>query len=219
MQTLVISYFCDVDGNTYYSDHGKRFKENCEQFEIPYHISHIESKGSYKLNCLLKPKFIYSKLIEFQKPLLWLDIDTFILKKPDVFDGFSVLGVNIAVSSPEPHILFKTKASPLWFNYNTDSLEFIRKWISMCEQVESSDGNLFDHEPLISCLTEYSKEKKLAILNSDYCTWPGYQNENTVLLMGLSDSPSKKEVLKKMGYSDDMINWQSPGNSFMETKV
>lgn len=219
MQTLVISYFCDVDGSTYYSDHSRRFKEDCERFQIPYHIAHIESKGSYKLNCLLKPKFIYSKLIEFQKPLLWLDIDTFILRKPDVFDSFSTLGVNIGVASPNPSILFKIKASPLWFNYNMDTLEFIQNWIRMCENVANLGSNLFDHEPLISCITEYSKEKRIAILNEEYCAWPGQQNENTFFMMGLSDAPSKKEVLRNMGYSEDLVNWQSPGNTHMEVKA
>jgi len=64
MQTLVISYFCDVDGRTYYTDHAKRFKEECESFGIPYSIDHLESQGSYQNNCLIKPKFIYKKLIE-----------------------------------------------------------------------------------------------------------------------------------------------------------
>ena len=79
MQTLVISYFCDVDGKTYYTDHAKRFQDECRTFGIPYSIDQLESQGSYQKNCLIKPKFIYKKLIENQKPVLWLDIDTFIL--------------------------------------------------------------------------------------------------------------------------------------------
>lgn len=219
MQTLVISYFCDVDGRTYYSDHAKRFKEECDRFQIPYQIAHIESNGSYQLNCLLKPKFIYNKLVELQRPLLWLDIDTFILKQPNIFDSFPNLGVNVGVASTDPKNLIRIKASPLWFNYNADTLDFIRDWIKNCDAVRQLKANLFDHETFISCLTKYSKEKKLAILNEHYCTWPGHQNENTVLMMGLSDAPSKKEVLKKMGYNDELVEWQSPGNSFMEVKV
>jgi hypothetical protein len=64
-------------------------------------------------------------------------------------------------------------------------------------------------------MTNYIKEKKIAILNRDYCEWPGKQSNSTVFMMGLSDMPSKKEVLKKMGYTDQLIEWQSPGNSFM----
>jgi hypothetical protein len=218
MQTLVISYFCDVDGKTYYSDHGKRFAEECRKFNIPFSVAEIESHGSYQKNCLLKPKFIYSKLIEHQKPVLWLDIDTFIFKKPNIFDGFSSLGINIGVASTDPKIMTQIKASPLWFNYNSDTLLFVQDWIKQCDFVRSTGGGVFDHETFIGCLTKYVKEKKIAILDSEYCVWPGHQNENTVFMMGLSDAPSKKEALKKMGYSDDLVEWQSPGNSFMEVK-
>lgn len=219
METLVISYFCDADGRTYYSDHATRFKNECENFHIPYHIANIESKGTYQLNCLLKPKFIYGKLIELQRPVLWIDIDTFILKAPNVFDDFARLGVNIGVAATDPKNIITVKASPLWFNYNTDTLEFLQMWIKRCDHVRSTNQNMFDHETFLGCLVDYSKEKKIAIVGAEYCIWPGHQNEQTVLMMGLSDSPSKKEVLKKMGYNDELIAWQSPGNSFMEVNV
>jgi hypothetical protein len=64
-------------------------------------------------------------------------------------------------------------------------------------------------------LGKYLKEKKIAILGEEYCQWPGAQTANTVLMMGLSDMPSKKEVLKSMGYNDELIEWQSPGDSFL----
>ena len=220
MQTLVISYFCDVDGNTYYSDHAKRFKSECDALGVPYEISNITSQGSYQQNCLIKPKFIYSKLTQHQRPLLWLDIDTFILKRPDIFDGFGNLGVNVGVASTEPNNLIKIKASPIWFSYNQETLDFVKEWINYSEFVRNTKGNLFDHETFIGCMNRYinEKNKKIAILNEDYCAWPGKIKESTVLMMGLSDAPSKKEGLKKMGYNDELIEWQSPGNSFVEVK-
>lgn len=220
MQTLVISYFCDVDGKTYYSDHAKRFKEDCDRFQIPHEIYNLQSQGDYQKNCLFKPKFIYSMLINKQKPILWLDIDTYILKRPDSFDVFPTVGVNIGVAGTDPKSLIAIKASPLWFNYNAETLDFVRTWVANSEAVKEKKLNLFDHETFIGCLGNYIKSgKKIGILDKNYCTWPGEQNENTVLLMGLSDTPSKKEVLKKMGYSDELVEWQSPGNSFMEIKA
>ena len=218
MNTLVISYFCDVDGQTYYSDHSKRFIEECRSLQIPHEVSEIQSQGSYQNNCLLKPKYIYSKLTQHQRPLLWLDIDTFIFKKPTVFDGFNNLGINIGVAGDDPQNLITIKASPLWFNYNSDTLDFLRTWISHCEFIRKNKGSVFDHETFIGCLTQYVKNKKIAILDKTYCVWPGKQDQNTVFMMGLSDTPSKKEALKTMGYNDEAIEWQSPGNSFMEVK-
>jgi len=219
MQTLVISYFCDVDGRTYYSDHAKRFKYDCIRHEIPHEIYHINSQGDYQSNCLLKPKFIYSVLTQKQRPVVWVDIDTFIIKQPNAFDNLSTLGVNIGVAGDDPKNLITIKASPVWFNYNAETLDFVRNWVAASETAKKIKANIFDHETFIPCLHQYVQNKKIAILDSSYCAWPGKQNENTVLMMGLSDTPSKKDVLKKMGYNDELIEWQSPGNSFMEMTV
>ena len=219
MQTEVISFYSDIDSKTYYSDHAKRFHEECQRLNIPHEVSNIPSQGSYQNNCLVKPKFIYSRLTEHQRPLLWLDIDTFIFKRPEVFDGFKNLGVNIGVAGNDPKNLITIKASPLWFNFNSETLDFLRTWIQHCEFVRSTKGSVFDHETFIQCLHNYSKHKKIAVLGEDYCVWPGKQNANTIFMMGLSDAPSKKDGLKKMGYNDELIEWQSPGNSFMEAKV
>ena len=59
------------------------------------------------------------------------------------------------------------------------------------------------------------REIRYTILGEEYCQWPGAYTANTVLMMGLSDMPSKKEVLKNMGYTDELIEWQSPGDSFL----
>lgn len=218
MNTLVISYFCDVDGRTYYSDHAKRFRDECLKFSIPHEISELTSQGSYQDNCLLKPKYIYSKLTQHQKPLLWLDIDTFILKEPMAFDGFANLGINVGVASSDPKNLVQVKASPLWFNFNSDTLDFVREWIRQCENVRKVGSKIFDHETFLHCLFQYVRGKKIGILDKSYCAWPGEQDNNTVLMMGLSDTPSKKESLKHLGYNEELIEWQSPGNSFMEIK-
>ena len=215
MQTQVISYFCDVDDKTYYSDHAKRFIEECTRFSLPYDVVHLESQGSYQSNCLIKPSFIYSKLMEHKKPLMWLDIDTYICKPPIAFENLSTLGVNIAVASTDVNNLVRIKASPIWFNYNVDTLQFVKTWIDECQKVKAAKGNLFDHETFLHCLGKYLKEKKIAILGEEYCQWPGAYTANTVLMMGLSDMPSKKEVLKNMGYTDELIEWQSPGDSFL----
>lgn len=220
METTVISYFCDVDGKTYYSDHAKRFKEDCDRLQIPHEIYNLQSQGDYRSNCLFKPKFIYSMLVQKQRPIVWIDIDTFILKQPSIFDSFPTFGVNIGVASTDPKNLIKVKASPLWFNFNSETLEFLKTWINKSEHAKNIGANIFDHETFIGCLSEYiQQKKKIGILDESFCTWPGKQDENTVLMMGLSDMPSKKEVLKQMGYNDELIEWQSPGNSFMEIQV
>jgi hypothetical protein len=48
-------------------------------------------------------------------------------------------------------------------------------------------------------------------LGYEYCTWPGTVTEDTVIEMGLSDVESKKDSLRKMGFDEDKIEWQSVG--------
>ena len=59
MQTEVISFYSDIDGKTYYSDHAKRLTEQLIRFNVPHDIREKPSLGTYQKNCLSKPAFIY----------------------------------------------------------------------------------------------------------------------------------------------------------------
>ena len=50
MQTEVISFYSDIDGTTYYSDHAKRLKKQLEDFNVPHDIREKQSLGSYQKN-------------------------------------------------------------------------------------------------------------------------------------------------------------------------
>ena len=50
MQTEVISFFSDIDGKTYYSDHAKRLNQQLMGLGIPHDIRQKESLGSYQKN-------------------------------------------------------------------------------------------------------------------------------------------------------------------------
>jgi hypothetical protein len=51
----------------------------------------------------------------------------------------------------------------------------------------------------------------MKFIGPEYCVWPGEENENTVILMGLADVESKKQSLRELGYNEELIAWQSPG--------
>ena len=86
MKTTLVSFFADIDGRTYYSDHAKRFIKNCRDLEIPFIVRELQSKGDYRANCLSKPRFIYEMMKEINVPFVWMDIDTIIHKTLNVFD-------------------------------------------------------------------------------------------------------------------------------------
>lgn len=210
MQTEVISFYSDIDGKTYYSDHAKRLTQQLTSLGIPHDIRAKDSLGTYQKNCLSKPQFIYQLLVQKQKPLVWLDIDSDVRKPLHVFDMFNG-NTDIAVSC-STNKLHAAKASPIYFAFNSTALEFLQHWSFMAKQMAST-GKWFDHEALIGILhTFYEKEGvKMKFIGPEYCVWPGQENEHSVIIMGLADVDSKKNALKELGMSEELIAWQSPG--------
>jgi endonuclease/exonuclease/phosphatase family metal-dependent hydrolase len=67
MKTPLVSFFADVDGKTYYSDHAKRFIKNCRNLNIPFIVRELETRGNYRDNCLAKPRFIMQMMQEINQ--------------------------------------------------------------------------------------------------------------------------------------------------------
>lgn len=223
MKTPVITFYSDVDGRTYYSDHAKRLKQNLDSLNIPAHIRAKESKGSYRSNCLSKPRFILEMMNEIRAPLIWLDVDSIVHKTLNVFDEFHDK-VDIALAFPkvptkdDPSISFP-KASPVYLNQTPKAYEFIYAWIEASEYLERQSTVAFDHEILLKIFEKIIKENtgtRLAFLNNGYCVWPGIQViGEPIITMGLADGESKENVLKNMGFNDEQIRFQSPGNKYL----
>jgi hypothetical protein len=210
MQTEVISFYSDIDDNKYYSDHAKRLARQLSDLNIPFDIREKQSLGSYQKNCLSKPQFIYQLLVDKQKPIVWLDIDSDVRKSLNIFDQFPG-NTDIAVSC-STNKLHAAKASPIFFDFNSRVLEFLQHWNFMARQMMKT-GQWFDHEALIGILHSfYAKpEFKIKFIGPEYCVWPGNENDKSIIVMGLADVSSKKEALKGLGMSEDIIQWQSPG--------
>lgn len=210
MQTEVISFYSDIDGKTYYSDHAKRLKAQLTSLGIPYDIQEKPSLGTYQKNCLSKPAFIYKMLVEKQKPIIWLDIDSDVRQSLQIFDQFEGnTDLAVACSATKLHA---AKASPIYLAFNSKVLEFLQHWNFMARQM-MSNGQWFDHEALIGILHSFYQKDgfRMKFVGPEYCVWPGQENQNSIIIMGLADADSKKEALKRLGMSEELIAWQSPG--------
>ena len=209
MKTEVISFFSDVDDRTYYSDHADRLITECKELGMTYDIQEKPSLGDYQSNCLSKPQYILDKLNEKQKPILWLDVDTYVHKKLDIFDEME--NIDAAFSTSNANIS-GLKASPLYFNNTDGARKLIETWIDATQRIKDDKMHHFDHEPFFGIVNGFMNIINIAFVGIEYCTWPGFTNKNTFITMGLADSESKKESLRKMGMDEDFIEWQSPGN-------
>jgi len=210
MKTMLISFYSDIEDKTYYSDNATRLREECKDLDIQCSIQHKESLGSYQLNCLSKPQFILDMLERFNKPLLWMDVDSRLHKTPDIFDQFDE-SVDMVVATANG-MLSGMKASPLYFNNTDKAKEFINAWIASTKDILENNVGVFDHEPLFGLIPTFIKKMNIGYVGPEYCIWPGHTNENTYITMGLADAESKKESLRSLGMAEDLIEWQTPGD-------
>jgi hypothetical protein len=210
MKTLLISFYSDIEEKTYYSDNATRLREECKTLDIQCSIQHKESMGSYQLNCLSKPQFILDMLDEFKQPLLWMDVDSRLHKSLDMFDTFDE-SIDMVVATANGK-LSGMKASPLYFGNTDKAREFINAWIKTTKDIIEGAIGVFDHEPLFSLIPMFINKMDIKFVGPEYCTWPLHTNENTIITMGLADSETKKESLRSLGMSEELIEWQSPGD-------
>jgi len=222
MKTQLISFYADVDDRTYYSDHARRLKQNCDELNIPSDIRKLESKKDYRLNCLSKPKFILDLLTEKKHPVLWMDVDSLIHKELTVFDELNDFDVAFAYQYRDPNQFPVNipKASPIYLNYTDIVLDFLKYWITIADQTKETNTPVFDHELLMfTVIPEYYNKMKIYRLNREYAVWPGSSldtGETPRITMGIADGDSKRKGLEKMGMSPDQINFQLIGNRFSE---
>jgi len=210
MQTEVISFYSDLDGSTYYSDHAKRLKNQLDRLGLRSDIREKKSLGSYQKNCLSKPQFIYYMLVQKQQPILWLDVDSDVRQSLNVFDLFQD-NTDLAFTCSLPK-LYAAKASPIYLAFNSKVVEFLQHWIHVAKNFEET-GKWFDHEALLGIINKFYTQEgfRMKFVGPEYCVWPGEEAANSVIVMGLADVESKKQSLRELGVNEEAIAWQSPG--------
>jgi len=242
MKPVVISFFSDVDGKTYYSDHAARFMGNCNYFNIKADVREKASLGSYQANCRSKPQFILERMHAWKSPVIWMDIDTLIHKPLRIFDDMpydvvfassfvdpkygTIVGPEFecrnewaAGHNPETGVAYPAdclKASPIYLNYTPNAISFVEQWI---ESIEKNNENWFDHESLFDVTYANQKEMNIKFLPWTYCASPGCRGYDTVLSMGLADVDSKIKQLRHNGFDEENIEGSSPGNRYIEKDI
>lgn len=218
----VISFYSDLPNTSYYTDCYNIFKNRCQINNLDPYIENLKSTNSYRLNCLRKPKFILDVLLKLKMPVFWVDIDSLICSnlneindlKFDYDLAFSYSYINVTPKIAHLNKLIP-KASPIYFNYSENSINFLIKWVHECEKNEKQNGILFDHEILVENFISTMFEMcRIYTLNYTYCL---PLNEKTIIndysniVMGISKHEYKKEDLRKMGLCENRIKQETGG--------
>ena len=111
---LVISFYTK---DTPYQLDAHHLMASCDKFGIEHHIEGIDSYGSWELNCAYKPFFIAEKLRQFERPVLWVDVDAVFAQKPKILKVFEKDFAVYSQKDLEPDHPSKIRSGTIYVNY------------------------------------------------------------------------------------------------------
>jgi hypothetical protein len=156
MQYKVISFYSEPEeDSTYYTKHARRFTWECKKHNLDYHIEELKSKGNYFKNCRMKAGFIHECMNKFKMPLLWLDIDTFIRRQPNMSNLSSLDCGGVESIQGSPGGIF---AHCLFFNNTPTSLALLKDWKNLCDN--ETRAHVGDHSVFARALRNHKNIKR-----------------------------------------------------------
>lgn len=192
MKTKIISFYSDIEGKTYYSDCGRQLMQKLNQFNVNHDIEELPSSGNYMRNCLKKPSFILSKLIQYKKPLIWMDIDTD-FRSP--FDSFDECNQDVGFCTKTGDIA-GVQSFMIYFNYTENSILFLSRWKEECEKAINENRIELDHDVIkYTVLPELISKIKIRLLSENYMDFFNGKHIKITLSKNLN---TKREAHKKI---------------------
>lgn len=193
----IISYYSDYEKSKYYEGFAKALIGRCKEFGLDHDISEMPSRGNYGDNCLMKPGFIFEKLKQYKKPLIWMDCDTD-FREP--FDHFNEISEDIGMAT-HSGLFDGIKASPLYFNYTKGAFSIIREWVIHCSECYANGIVELDHDALKHYVLNAVKGSYSAYLLNN--NWNDFVH-GRYIFNGNSKVEGKVQTHRKVGVSDEV---------------
>lgn len=175
----------------YYADHALRLRGECKKLGVDNYIAQLMSTNSYLGNCRMKPEFIRFCLEEFRKPIMWIDVDATIARKPDWIDekiakgGFDILARHMRKGAKrEWHV------GTMVFMPTLDCRAFLDKWIE-------NTGELSDESSLDYTIKNSGLPIKIENIPSSYFRIQGrdFIRQSDVIIHRISKTSVKKKEM------------------------
>lgn len=132
----IISYYTE---DWLYQKYALELEAQCESLKLPCLIKQLNSENDYLKNCRKKPSAILDSLLEVKRPVLWIDADGGILKRPDFFVG---LECDFAARRMPANRDRHWHVGTMWFNYNSRVINFLEDWILYTKDSSTDEAGL-----------------------------------------------------------------------------
>ncbi len=165
MFPLVISFYTK---DTPYQLDAHHLMASCDKFGVEHHIEGIDSYGSWELNCAYKPFFIAEKLRQFERPVLWVDVDAVFAQKPKILKVFEkdfAVYSQTDLKSDHPS---KIRSGTIYVNYTERGSQVLKSWAQECQRLLVDPTRTEEFWDQIALRNVYLAEKNLGVLPLSY---------------------------------------------------
>lgn len=151
----IISFYTP---NTGYEKEVEGLTLSCKKFDLEYSIDPIPNFGTWEKNCCFKPKYILKKLTDLKRPVLWLDADAVIAKKPILFETLDAdIALRITDELPNDHPS-KMISGTVFVNHTPAAFKILKEWDNETETLFKKDPHLWDQVSLKNVLLRTSSK-------------------------------------------------------------
>ncbi len=142
----VVSYYTQHTG---YEREVRNLIASCQALGLPYYVEGVPSFGSWERNCCYKPRYLLDKLAALRTPLLWVDADAVIVKKPHLFTSLDAdIALRIVDTLPATSSS-KMISGTLFCNTTHATKQLLQEWEEECQRLLSErQGEVWDQVAL-----------------------------------------------------------------------
>lgn len=126
--------------NWKYPNYAKKMQIDCDRLGLKHHIVSLPDTGKWIDNTKRKPQFILDTLNELKRPVLWVDVDGTVYKRPEIFD--ESFDYDWAAKKKRAGRVRVWHVGTMYFSYNDRVLAFLEEWIKEADKLKNSSDEL-----------------------------------------------------------------------------
>lgn len=196
---LIISYYA---GDKYYYECAKKLKADCEKLGMDYEIVEAPLKKpiSWIDACRFKIKFIEQSLNKHKRPVMWVDVDSRMLARPEVLRSSEVdiayfLRGHNSLQGYDPTRWARTISPVLiYFGYKPTTLAFVQflQELEAKFQGEATDDYFFQE-----AWANFDKPLSMILLSEDLVAFGERPKDKAYFEIGLSGNVKTNSTVAK----------------------
>src|SRR5699024_5276960 len=124
-----------------------RLRGQCEEHGMDHDIRLIEPWGTYRAHCAYKPTYILDRLVEHERTVLWIDVDSVISGPIRLEGSWDVGWCDNPVKRIRPrraNVRLNVTGGAMAFQNTPEAMKFLRMWKMRCDN--RRPGSPEDHK-------------------------------------------------------------------------